>query len=216
MSASAGVRTIPFLPSPRSRREIRAGLAHVFRTPRGWVVAAAGALAYVVAYLLLGRSLVISSEAHFSRFVGIPSVALAPDLSPRYLFDAFNPPAILYLGDGMALGPPVPIALAALLLGALVGANLAVAVESLAYRAVACARSGASALLGTLPSFLAAFSCCTPTVLLVLGANFAVGVVAVVPFVVPVAAALLVVSLFWSARRFERIVSGEFDAALAA
>ncbi len=216
MSAIAEAGAIPFLPSPRARREVRAGLAHVFESPRAWIVATAGALVYVVAYLLLGRSLVISSEAHFSRFVAIPSVAAAPDLSARYLVDAFNPPAILYLGDGVALGPPVPLALAALLLGALVGANVAVAVESLTRRAIACARSGVSALIGTLPSFLASFSCCAPTVLLVLGANFAVGVVAVVPFVVPVAAALLVGSLLWSARRFERIVSGEFDAAIAA
>lgn len=212
MSARVAARSLSLLPSAPSRREIRAGLAHVFATPRAWLVAVAGALAYLAAYLLLGRSLVVSREAHFSRFVGIPSLVSAPDLSPRYIFDAFNPPAILYLGDGVALGPPVPIALAGLLLGALVGANLAVAVESLTYRASACARSGISALLGTLPSFLASFSCCAPTVLLVLGANFAVGVVAVVPFVVPAAAVLLVGSLLWSARRFERIVTGQFDA----
>lgn len=179
----------------------RDGLALAFRDRRAWLVVAAVTLAYATAYLLLARGLIVDPAARFSRFSPIPSLRVAPDLSWRYVADVFNPPAILYLGDAVALAPTVPIATAALLLGALVGANLTLALATLRHRATSCARSSAMSVIGSLPSFLATFTCCAPTVLFVLGANFAVAVVAAVPYVVPLAAAFLVGSLGWSARR---------------
>lgn len=168
-----------------------------------------GALGYALAYLAIARALVIDASAGFSRVARVPSLEVAPDLGWGHLVDAFDPPAILYLGDAVALAPPVPILVAALAVGALVGLNAAVAVETLAHRATQCARSAAAGLLATLPSFLASFACCAPTVLLLLGANAAVAAVAVVPYVVPLALAALVATLLWSARRLELIARGE-------
>ena len=169
----------------------------------------AGAVVYALAYFLIARVLIVAPEAEFSRFAAVPSLTFARDLSPRYLLDPYNPPAILVLSDALAFAPPIPIALAAILIGALFGANLAVAFEMLRQRAAQCARSSALGALATLPSFLLSFSCCAPTVLLVLGANAAVGVVALIPYVVPVAILLLLGSLLWSARRLEQIARGE-------
>lgn len=179
----------------------RDGLALAFGDRRAWLVVAAVTFFYAAAYLLLARGLIVDAAARFSRFSAIPSLRVAPDLSWRYLADVFNPPVILYLGDAIALAPTVPIAAAALVLGALVGANLTVALATLRHRATSCARSSAVSVIGSLPSFLATFTCCAPTVLFVLGANFAVAVVAAVPYVVPLAATFLVGSLVWSARR---------------
>lgn len=92
----------------------------------------------------------------------------------------------------------------ALLLGSLIGVNAAMAVESVVRRPAACEGDRPWWLAAVLPSFLASFSCCAPTVLLLLGGSFAGAVIAVVPFVVPLAALLLIASLVWSARRLER------------
>lgn len=190
--------------------EARAGLAGAFARRRAWLVAGVTALLYALAYLLLARALIIAVGAGFSRLGPVPRLDLAPGLSPRFLIDPFNPPAILYLADAVALAPPAPILFAALLVGALVGANVALAVETLAC-ARSCGRSSAVGVLGALPSFLASFACCAPTVLFVLGGNAAVAVVALIPYAVPLALALLVVSLAWSAARFAR-VSADPDA----
>ncbi len=87
------------------------------------------------------------------------------------------------------------------MLGALVGVNGAVGIETLVRRTPACEGTGAWWAAAALPSFLASFSCCAPTVLLLLGASAAGAVVSVIPFVVPAAAILLLASLYWSLRR---------------
>lgn len=185
------------------------GLLRAFRSPRAWLVAGIVALFYAVAYLLVARALVIQPEAHLARFRPVPSLSLAPDLSWRYLLDAFNPAAIAYLSDAIVLSLAIPTIATALVIGPLVGANVAVAVEMLVRRPAHCATSTVLGLGGALPSFLASFACCAPTVLFVLGANFAVAVVSIIPFVVPVAFALVIASLLWSARRFERLFAIE-------
>ena len=176
-----------------------------FAAPRAWAVAAIGMLAYAITYLLIARGIVVDGRAGFSRGGDLPLLQVAPDLSSRYLLDWFNAPFVLYLTDAAAVAPSVPVLATALLLGALVGANLAVAVEILIRRPPGCERPGSLWLAAALPSFLASFSCCAPTVLLLLGANFAVAIVAIVPFVVPLAAVLMIASLVWSLRRIERI-----------
>lgn len=184
--------------------EARAGLRLAFAGRSAWLVLAVVTALYATAYLLLARGLIVDTAARFSRFRAVPSLLVAPDLSWRYVTDFFNPPAILYLGDGVALAPTVPALMAALALGPLVGANLAVALATLKHQSAHCARSSAFGLLSAAPSFLASFTCCAPTVLFVLGANFAVAVVAAVPYVVPLALALLSGSLLWSGRRLSR------------
>jgi hypothetical protein len=198
------VRVVRLLSEDGSAR-LRDGLDRAFRSRRARLVTILGAAGYAVLYLLLARALVVAPEAHFSRFAQIPSLVLAPALSWRSLIDPFNPPAILYLADGIAFGPTVPILAASIVLGALFGANLALAVETLALGVTRCA-APAVGLAAALPGFLAAFSCCAPTVLLVLGGNFAVAVVALAPFAVPFAIGVLLASLLWTASRFRALV----------
>ena len=88
--------------------------------------------------------------------------------------------------------------------GTLVGVNGAMAVETLVRRPPACEGAGPWWVVAVLPSFLASFSCCAPTVLLLLGAGAAGAVISVIPFAVPAAALLLAGSVLLSARRLER------------
>ena len=161
-------------------------------------------LVYAVAYLFVARALIVEPAAQFSRIGPLPLLRIAPDLSLGHLGRWLDPAFVLYLNDAVALAPPLPVLATAVVLGALVGINLAVGVETLLRRPPGCERPSAVWLGAALPSFLASFSCCAPTVLLLVGANFAVAVIAIVPFVVPVAAMLLVGGLAWSLRRLER------------
>lgn len=172
--------------------------------PRAWAVAALGMIAYAATYLVVARSVVIDPGAQFSRLGSLPLLQVAPDLSWGYLTRWLDPAFVLYLTNGIAFAPPVPALATAVLLGVLVGTNLAVAVETLTRRPPGCERPGAMWLGAALPSFLASFSCCAPTVLILLGANFAVAILTIVPFVVPLAAVLLIGALAWSLRRLER------------
>jgi hypothetical protein len=156
-----------------------------------------------VLYLLVARALVIDPAAQFSRFGPLPSLALSP-LSGFSLTDWIAPAFVLYLTDAIVLAPSIPAMITVLVLGALVGANGAMAVEAVVRRP-ACASGGSPWWIAAiLPSFLASFSCCAPTVLLLLGAGAAGAVVSAIPLVVPTAALLLLGSLAWSARRLER------------
>ncbi|MEX2100883.1 MAG: hypothetical protein WEB19_05665 [Acidimicrobiia bacterium] len=175
-----------------------------FATRRAWAVAAGLLVGYAVLYLLVAKALVIDPAAQFSRFGALPSLVVSP-FSVRLLTDWLQPAFVLYLSDSVVLAPSIPAILTVLLLGALVGINGAIAGEAIVRRPVACApgRSGWG-MAAALPSFLASFSCCAPTVLLLLGAGAAGAVISVIPFVVPVAAMLLLASVVWSARRLER------------
>lgn len=166
---------------------------------------AAGLLvAYGVLYLLIAKALVIDPDAHFSRFGALPQLVLA-SLSPRTLTSWIDPAFVLYVSDAVVLAPSFPAIVTVLVLGALVGVNGAMAVEAFVRRPPACATGGGPWwVAAVLPSFLASFSCCAPTVLLLLGAGAAGAVISVIPFVVPVAALLLLGSVAWSARRLER------------
>ena len=172
-------------------------------TRRGAVVVAAAAAAYAVLYLWLARALVVDPTAHFSRFVSIPSAQVAPGFGPRYLTDVFNPAFVVYLGDAVALAVPVPVLAAALVLGLLVGANMALAVEAIATRPPGCGIARPWWAIGALPGFLAGFACCAPALLLVVGAGFASSLVAVAPFAAPASAAALVGGLVWNTRRLD-------------
>jgi hypothetical protein len=175
-----------------------------FASPRAWAVAAGLLLAYTVAYLLIAKALVIDPSGQFSRFGPLPILLLSP-LSARTLTSWIDPAFVLYLSEAVVLAPSVPAILTVLVLGALVGLNGAMGVETIVRRPPRC-ESGAGPwwIAGALPSFLATFSCCAPTVLLLLGAGAAGAVISVIPFVVPAAALLLLGSLTWSARRLER------------
>lgn len=179
-------------------------LRWTFAARRAWVAASAGLLVYAALYLLVAKAIVFDAVAGFARFGPLPQLAVAPDLSPSYLFRWLDPIFVLYLTDSLVVAPSAPVLLTALGLGALIGVNAAVTLEAVLRRPPACEGTGAWWLTSVLPSFLASFSCCAPTVLLLVGATFAGAVIAVVPFVVPVAAVALLGSLAWSLRRLER------------
>ena len=160
-------------------------------------------VAYGVLYLLVAKALVIDPAAHFSPFGPLPSLTLSP-LSASGLADWITPAFVLYLTDSIVLAPSVPAILTVLVLGALVGVNGALAVEAIVRRP-ACATGGSGWWIAAiLPSFLASFSCCAPSILLLLGAGAAGAVISTIPFVVPATVVLLVGSLAWSARELER------------
>lgn len=178
--------------------------------PRGARVAVlAIALGYAALYLLLARAIVIDQAARFSRFVSAPSLVVAPGLEPRHLFDPVNPPVIVYLGDAVALAPTAPLVAGALVIGVLLGANVAVAAATLRCRAAQCAQSAAAGVLATLPGFLAAYSCCVPTLALLLGGNVALASLAVAPVAWPLTVVFLVTSLGWSGRRLSALARGD-------
>lgn len=155
-------------------------------------------------YLLIAKALVIDPAAHFSRLGSLPSLVLSP-LSARGLTSWLDPAFVLYATDAVVLAPSFPAILTVLALGALVGVNGAMGVETIVRRPPQCeAGTGGWWVAGVLPSFLASFSCCAPTALLLLGSGAAGAVVSVIPFVVPAAALLLLGGLVWSARRLER------------
>jgi hypothetical protein len=169
-------------------------------------VAAGLLVAYGILYLLVAKALVVDPAAHFSGFGPLPLLVAAP-VSARSLTSWLDPAFVLYLTDAIVLAPSVPAILTVLALGALVGVNGAMGVETLVRRPPACEPgTGQWWIVSVLPSFLASFSCCAPTVLLLLGAGAAGAVISVIPFVVPAAAVLLLASLAWSARRLERTV----------
>jgi len=189
---------------PEDRRAALTALRWTFASRRAWAVATGLLVAYAVLYLLIAKALIVDPAGGFGRGVRLPTLLLAPDLSLRSLLSWLDPLFVLYATDTVVLAPSAPAILTALVLGALVGVNGAVGIETLVRRPPACEGTGAWWAAAALPSFLASFSCCAPTVLLLLGASAAGAVVSVIPFVVPAAAILLLASLHWSLRRIER------------
>lgn len=188
----------------REVKRTASGIRSTFARRRAWAIAAGAMVLYALVYLLIAKALVIDPNAHFGRWGSLPNFQIA-QLNWRYLTDWFNPAFVLYLTESIAFAPAVPLLAASLLLGALIGANLAVAVETAARAYCGAGRQWWA--ISALPSFLASFSCCAPTVLLLLGANFAVAIVSIVPFVVPLAVGLLLASLGWSARRLGHVAT---------
>lgn len=174
-----------------------------FAVPRAWIIAAVGLLGYAGIYLLVAKAIVFEPTGGFSRFGALPLLIVAPELSIGHLMRWLDPIFVLYLTDTVVIAPSAPALMTAALLGGLIGINAAVSVEAAVRRPVWCERR-AWWLAAVLPSFLASFSCCAPTILLLVGGTFAGAVIAIVPFVVPVAAALLVTTLAFSLRRLER------------
>ena len=178
-------------------------LRWTFASPRAWVVTAVLLVLYGALYLLVARALIVDPSAGFGRFGPLPALRVTA-LSPHLLLSWIDPLFVLYVSDGVVLAPSAPALFTVVVLGALVGVNGAMAIETLARRPAACATDGTPWwLAAVIPSFLASFTCCAPTVLLLLGAGAAGAAVSLIPFVVPLAVVVLAASLVWSARRLE-------------
>jgi hypothetical protein len=175
-----------------------------FASRRAWVVAAFLLLLYGTLYLLAAKALVVDGGAGFGRFGALPNLTITTP-SPRTLSSWIDPAFVLYLSDDVVLAPSFPAIMTVLVLGPLVGINGALAVETVVRRPPTCRTDGRPWwLVAVLPSFLASFSCCAPTALVLLGAGAAGAVVSLIPFVIPVAALLLMASVAWSARHLEQ------------
>lgn len=169
---------------------------------RRWALALTAA--YLLVYLWAIQNLVFSFGTDLTQFVDVPSIQVVSDWPSKVL----EPIAAFYYEPVIAVYPvnhvtllvsPANIAMG-LLLGALVGLNVAVALLT-ARRATACRRRSFGGLLGALPGFLSGFACCVPTFALVLGAQFTLALIAVRSYFFPLAVVVMTLSLAWNARR---------------
>ncbi|MGH2695669.1 MAG: hypothetical protein ACRDIW_01620 [Actinomycetota bacterium] len=171
-------------------------------------IAAAVTGAYLLVYLLAIRNLVISPGTDFSRFVSIPSIQVAPDWTAKVFKQIaafyYEPVAIVYPINHVALLVSPVNLLMGLALGFLVGANVALAVQ-VVRTARSCRARAFTGLLGALPGFLTGFACCVPTVALVVGAQFTVALVALRSYFFPLALASLALALAWNGRRLSQL-----------
>jgi hypothetical protein len=158
-------------------------------------------IAYLLLYLWLARQLIIDPRAQFGRFVELPGLSVSPQLSLADVVNPFRNVVVVYLTDQVALQVSLPLFLGGLLMGVLVALNTSVAVTRAWHELRSCRLNAPFAVLTALPGFLSAFSCCAPTLLFLLGANFAVAVVSIAPIALPLAIVVAGVLLAWSASR---------------
>ncbi len=158
---------------------------------------------YLVVYLLAIQNLLVTSRSLpgplWQAVPEWPSRALKPIAAFSY-----EPVAALRVGGHVTLlVSPLNIAMG-VLLGFLVGVNVAAALQVFRTARV-CRRRAFGGLLGALPGFLTGFACCVPTVVLVLGAQFTLALIALRSWFFPFAVAALVGSLVWNARRIRAL-----------
>lgn len=176
-----------------------APIKDVMKDARYKRIAGAAAVLYLLFYLYSLQHLVL-----------LPADAAYPVLGMRVAADwpgkvwrtiapfAYEPVAAVYVARRLVLFLAVPNVVLGLLLGTLVGLNLAVAAAH--YRSLRACRRPSVGLLGTLPSLFTGFTCCVPTVALALGANSVLAVIALRSYFVPASLVLLAAGLLWGAR----------------
>jgi len=188
----------------------RGGVAEALRVPRLRRIALGVTAAYLVVYLFAIGNLVVSPATDLARSVPIPSAQVVPDWTSKALKQiapfSYEPVVTIYPANHVTiLVSPLNIAMG-LALGGLVGINVALALR-ISAMARACRTRAFGGLLGAIPGLLTGFACCVPTVALVLGAQFAVALIALRSFFFPVALAALLGSLAWNARRARRLAA---------
>lgn len=160
------------------------------RGPR--LVFAAATLLYLVAYLY--------AIGHLRAGLGGFDVTLVADPVGAFLRPALGPLSFTPIAS-LRLGPVTLLVSFNLVLGfglaALVGLNLAV--TALAWtQPKACGIAGRSAgVFAGLPALVSGTACCGPVVALVLGIQLSSALLMTVQWLVPLAAVLLLASLFW-------------------
>lgn len=165
--------------------------------------------AYVLAYLYSVQNIVVTPGRPAIAGADTPSVIVVGDWSVQMWKSiapfVWEPIVAVHLLPSLAvLLSPLNL-FVALVLGALVALNVAVAVERVRRAGSARRRTGAvKGVIGAAPGLLTGFTCCVPTVVLALGslaAGFTVAVIAVRPYFIPAAALALALNLVWGARR---------------
>lgn len=113
----------------------------------------------------------------------------------------FEPIGIVYLGVIDLFVSPVNLAIG-LGIAALVGLNLAVA--WVAWRGPsACGISSGGGAVAGIPALISGFACCGPTILIIVGIQASAGLIALFQWLLPIAVALLVLTLLWVGSRVE-------------
>jgi hypothetical protein len=198
--------------------EVGLGLAGVLSRLRYRLLLAGLAAGYLLLYLYSLQHIVYMPQTDLSAGYAIPSLQVVDDW-PAKLWRlraplAWEPVGALYLTRHLMVLISVPNLLIGAALALLVGANLTVAFYGM-FSALARAGRGSGkrgsvvSFLSAVPGLLGGFACCVPVFLLALGslaAGVTAGFIAVQPYLVPVAAGLLVANLLWSSRRL--VVTG--------
>lgn len=168
------------------------------------VVLYLAAVAYLFIYLAAIRQLVrMPFDLSASYGVPVPSLHFAADWTAKIWRPVaplvYEPVAALYATERIMWLIAVPNVLLGLLLGALLGINVALAVYSLRCARSCGVRSGA-AFLGVIPSMLSGAACCGPSFALIAGTNAALAISAVRGWLLPASLLLLVAGALWTAR----------------
>jgi hypothetical protein len=178
-----------------------AGIIEALRRHRPMVSAVT--VLYLVAYLWSIGDIVVTATDE-SRFAAVPSIQVAADWPAKLLRQtapfSYEPVLAARLTGHLQLFlAPVNVALG-LLLGGLAGANLAAAIH-LHRTTATCRRRSFAGLLGALPGLLTGFTCCAPTLALLLGAPVAAALIGLRTWLFPLALTILLAGLAWSAKR---------------
>jgi hypothetical protein len=198
------------------------------RAPAGWVArAVSGALGdrrsrrlavvvaglYLLVYLIALGDLVIWTGTGSSRFVRVPSVEVAADWPAKLLAQrapfAYEPVLAIHPVDHLTVFvAPADLGMG-LLLGALAGLNVGVALLATRTRRACGVRGaagwrGAAGLLGALPALAGGVTCCVPTLALAVGTQLAGALLAVGGYLFPVALLATALPLVWNAHRLAR------------
>jgi len=173
-------------------------LASILAQSRFLIAALISLATYVVLYLGAMQYLVIAPGQ-----AELLSLELSPDwrelaFRRRGPF-LFEPIGVLHVAP-LAISLSIPNLVIAMVLGLLVGANVAASYygfRELGMRGV----RGLHALIGTVPALISGAACCVPTLILVIGLQMTATVATVWSWLVPVSALLLAISLWWSLHR---------------
>jgi hypothetical protein len=170
-------------------------------------LAAAVAGLYLLVYLAAIGDLVVWTGTGSSRFARVPSVEVAADWPAKLLAQrapfAYEPVLAIHPASHVTVFvAPADLAMG-LLLGALVGLNLGVALLATRARR-ACRVRGAVGLLGALPALAGGVTCCVPTLALALGTQLAGALLAIGGYLFPVALLAAALPLAWNAHRLAR------------
>lgn len=114
----------------------------------------------------------------------------------------FEPIGALYLGPSLKLFLSIPNMILSMILGVLVGTNIALSYYSFRQLGLSGGQ-GILNLLGTVPAVVSGATCCVPTLILVIGLQLTATLATVWSFFVPLSLSLLFLSLIWSLKRIQ-------------
>lgn len=166
------------------------------------VVALLAFTVYVIVYLAAVGHLVFTSRMEPSS--SIFTLKILPNWEDLLFRQRspflFEPIGALYLGPNLKLFLSIPNMILAVILGALVGINIALSYYSFRQLGLSGGR-GFLNLMGTIPAIVSGAACCVPTLILVIGLQLTATLATAWSFFVPLSISLLFLSLIWSLRR---------------